>query len=76
MKQEKMYRYLGKNGLFTTHIELLKIDPLPMVKLIADKGKLLTDGEEKVYFITTFPEEVDKWTEVDDPYDNEQVNNN
>lgn len=68
MKQEKMYRYLGKNGLFTTHVELLDIAPLPMIKLIADEGMLLTDGQEKVYFITVFPEDVEKWTEVKDPY--------
>jgi hypothetical protein len=67
MKQEKMYRYLGKNGLFTTHVELLNINPLPMIKLIANEGYYLTNGEKTAYSITIFPEEVEQWYEMENP---------
>ena len=46
MTQSKLYKYLGRNGNIVTPILLEKIDPIPMVKLVADSGKVLTDGKE------------------------------
>ena len=67
MKKEKMYRYLGRNGMITTHVELIDIQPLSMVKLSSEAGFLLTDGEKTAYSITVFPEEVEQWYEIENP---------
>lgn len=67
MKKEKMYRYLGRNGMITTHVELIDISPLPMVRLSAEAGFLLTDGEKTAYSIAIFPEEVEQWYEIENP---------
>ena len=37
-----------------------------MYRLIADEGKMLTDGEQKVRAIDIFAEDLGKWTEIDD----------
>lgn len=75
MKKEKMYRYLGRNGMITTWVELIDTTPLPMVRLSSDAGNILTNGEQNVYSITVFPEEVEQWQEVPKPV-KEQDNNN
>lgn len=67
MKKEKMYRYLGKNGMITTHVELLDIAPLPMIKLSSKADYKLSNGEETAYSVTVFPEDEDKWFEIPDP---------
>ncbi len=35
-------------------------------RLIADEGKILTDGEIKGYVVDIAEADVDKWSEVDD----------
>ena len=45
MKKEKMYRYLGRNGMITTWVELIDTTPLPMVRISSDAGNILTNGE-------------------------------
>ena len=44
MISKKMYRYLGRNGTITSHIQLENISPIPMISLQAEQGKILTDG--------------------------------
>jgi hypothetical protein len=65
MTKETMYRYLGRNGIITSRIKLEQIDPIPMVRLVASSGKMLTDGISVVPIITVFEEEVNNWTEID-----------
>ena len=66
MVQEKMYRYLGRNGTVTTPIKLEKIDPIIMIHLKAAQGKILTDGISKTYAVIVFEDEVENWIEIDD----------
>jgi hypothetical protein len=66
MITKKMYRYLGRNGTITTHIQLENIAPIEMVSLEARQGKILTDGVKKVYAIIVFADEIDNWHEIDD----------
>lgn len=66
MTQQKMYRYLGRNGILTTPILLEKIDPIPMVFLRASEGKILTNGVKKIYQVTVFEDEVSNWVEIED----------
>ena len=45
MTKRKMYKYLGRNGILTTRIQLDGINYIPMTELIAAEGKILTNGE-------------------------------
>lgn len=67
MTQSKLYKYLGRNGNIVTPILLEKIDPIPMVKLVADSGKVLTNGKEVTKIKTLFLDELEEWHEIDDP---------
>lgn len=66
MLKEKMYRYLGRNGTITSRILLENISPIEMMSLQASKGKILTNGQKKVYSIVIFADEVDDWYEVEE----------
>lgn len=66
MISEKMYRYLGRNGSITSKILLENIAPIPMLKITASKGKILSNGNKKTYSITVFEDEVNDWKEIDD----------
>ena len=66
MNIEKMYRYVGRNGIITSPILLENISPIPMRELTATRGKILTNGVKNVYSIIVFEDEVDNWTEIDD----------
>lgn len=65
MITEKMYRYLGRNGNITSKVLLENISPIPMFKLEAARGKILTDGTRYTYSVTVFEDEVDNWKEID-----------
>lgn len=66
MITKKMYRYLGRNGIITSAIQLENIAPIPMIELKAHQGKILTDGNKKVYTIVVFEDELSNWEEIDD----------
>lgn len=63
---EKMYRYLGRNGTITSAIQLENISPIPMRRLKAENGKLLTNGHKTVKEVIVFEDEVSEWTEIDE----------
>jgi hypothetical protein len=62
-----MYRYLGRNGIITSPILLENIAPIPLYELRAAAGKVLTDGTQFVKVKTVFEDELNNWTEIDDP---------
>ena len=66
MTKKKMYRYLGRNGILTTRILIDKADYIPMIQLIADEGKVLSNGEMLTHSITIEEEELDRWQEIAD----------
>ena len=66
MTKEKMYRYLGRNGNITSPIKLENIDPIPMIALRASTGKILTNGNENIYAVVIFEDELSDWEEIDD----------
>jgi hypothetical protein len=66
MLKSQMYRYLGRNGNITTAIKLEKIDPISMIELRAEQGRILTNGVKKVRSIIIFEDELSNWTEIDD----------
>lgn len=69
MTKNKIYKYLGRNGSIITPIVLEKIDPIPMLALTADEGKLLTNGKATYKNVSVFLDEVEDWYEIDDPKD-------
>lgn len=66
MIKEKMYRYIGKNGVITSFVLLDGISHIPMFKLTANQGFILTDGAKKVYSTFILPEELEDWKEIPD----------
>ena len=70
MKKINRYRYLGKNGILTTSVLLEGNEPIYMYRLIADEGKILTNGETYTHEVEIFSEDLNKWTEEDTQEDN------
>lgn len=66
MVKKDLYHYVGRNGFITTEIFLDGAKYYPMHRLIADEGKMLTDGELVVKSIDIFAEDLGKWTEIDE----------
>lgn len=66
MVTTKMYRYLGRNGSITSPILLENISPIPMKKLMASPGKVLTNGERFTKEIVVFEDELGEWIEIDE----------
>lgn len=66
MIKKDLYRYVGRNGIITSLIYLDDAKYYPMYRLIADQGKMLTDGDQIVKSIDIFAEELSKWTEIDE----------
>ena len=66
-----IYKYKGKNGELITVIDL-DIEHEPMVRLVADAGSYLTNGDIKTGAIDITENEIDLWSEK--PYeDNENA---
>ena len=65
MTQQKIYTYLGTNGTITSPVYLPGIYSIEKINLIADDKKVLTDGKKKVGSVIVLPEEVSRWTEID-----------
>ena len=66
MIKKNLYRYIGRNGIITSLVHLEDAKFYPMFRLIADDGKILTNGDQKLKSVDIFTEDFDKWTEVDD----------
>ena len=66
MIKKDLYRYTGRNGIITSLVHLDDIKFYPMYRLIADEGKILTDGELQVKSIDIFIEDLGKWTEIEE----------
>ena len=64
MKKTKLYRYLGRNGVVTTPIEILNAEHILMYHLVASKGKILTDGEQYTEMVDIFAEDLEQWKEI------------
>lgn len=59
-----MYRYMGTNGIIESPVHLEDIYYVRFLRLIADNGKVLTDGKIKVNSIQISEEEESKWKEI------------
>ena len=66
MTKTVLYHYLGTNGTITSPVHLEDVYYIRKFKLIADKNKILTNGETNKKMIIVSEEDVDLWKEV--PY--------
>lgn len=64
MKKNKIYRYLGRNGMITTPVLLEGVTPIIMYRLIADNNKILTNGTIKTTQVDVFEDELNDWHEI------------
>ena len=64
MIKNKIYRYLGRNGMVTTPILLEGTTPIIMYRLIADEGMILSNGQIHARMIDVFDDEVENWFEI------------
>jgi hypothetical protein len=66
MTKTVLYTYFGTNGPITSAVHLEDIYYLRKIRLIADQGKILTNGVRKTTSVIVTDEDVNKWTEVDE----------
>lgn len=66
MTKQKVYRYLGRNGMITTPVLLEGVNPIIMYRLNADANMRLTNGIITVLSVDIFEDDVDNWYEI--PY--------
>lgn len=64
MTKQVLYRYLGTNGVIESPIHLEDIYYVRLIVLTASAGKILTDGNQKVYTIKVPESEVENWREI------------
>jgi hypothetical protein len=64
MKKQVIYKYLGTNGVIESPIHLEDIYYVTNVRLTAEDGKVLTNGEQTAHSVTIPEDEVDTWSEV------------
>lgn len=67
MKRIKKYRYVGRNGILTSFVELENVPHTVIYILQADEGKLLTNGERVEKTVPVHEENLFDWHEIDDP---------
>ena len=65
MKKTVLYRYLGTNGTIESPVHLEDIYYVRLLKLQAGPGKVLTNGEQRVKYVTIAEADLDQWHEVD-----------
>lgn len=65
MKKTVLYRYLGTNGTIESPVHLEDIYYVRLLKLRADPGKVLTNGERREKFVTIAENDFENWSEVD-----------
>ncbi len=64
MTKQVLYRYLGTNGVIESPVHLEDIYYIRVNVLIADEGKILTDGVNFQTQVHCSDEELDQWREV------------
>lgn len=66
MTKEKLYRYLGRNGILTTKVFIEDAKHIVLYSLTADEGKVLTDGTRTTDNVLVYEDELSNWKEIAD----------
>lgn len=64
MIKNKMYRYLGANGVLETYVRLEGIYNIPLYELIAEGRHTLTNGDVKTNRVVIPQEDLELWHEI------------
>ena len=64
MTKQVLYKYLGTNGVIESPVHLEDIYFVRINVLIADEGKVLTNGKEEKIMVRCSDEELKDWYEV------------
>lgn len=64
MKIEKIYHYLGVNGIIESPVLLEDVYHITKIKLFADDKKILTNGNETKKMVIIPESEVNNWKEI------------
>lgn len=64
MTKQNIYKYFGRNGVIVSLVFLDYANRMDMYQLVADEGKILTNGERKVHNIIINKEDVKLWSEI------------
>lgn len=63
----KTYLYFGEEGTFTSSVVIPNAPVITYLNLQADEGKILTDGNREVPFVTVLESAANKWHEIEAP---------
>lgn len=66
MTKQVIYKYLGTNGVIESPIHLEDIYYVRLLRLMADDGKILTDGVQKIKSVKIPEAELENWQEIDE----------
>ena len=66
MIKKKLYKYLGRNGILITGVQIEGANYIPVTEITAESGKLLTNNEKFVRGIIVEDENIDSWREISD----------
>lgn len=66
MIKRDLYKYIGRNGFLISEIILDGANYAPMYRLVAEDGKILTNGEITTKSVDVYIEDLEKWKEIDD----------
>lgn len=64
MTKQNIYKYFGRNGVIVSLVFLDYANRMDMYQLVADEGKILTNGERKVHNIIINKEDLKLWSEI------------
>ncbi|MGN0171544.1 MAG: hypothetical protein ACI39E_02020 [Acutalibacteraceae bacterium] len=74
MKTKTVYRYDGDNGVIITAVALPMVRT-ELVRLIADDGMVLVNGDKTATVMDVLPDEAGNWTEIPAPSDDADEEN-
>jgi hypothetical protein len=67
MQKVNLYRYEDENGVVTiTPTPRTETDTPSRLRLVADEGMILTDGNTETPVVDILPEQADNWHEITD----------
>lgn len=64
MIKQNIYKYFGRNGVIVSLVDLDYTNRMEMYQLIADEGKILTNGIKKIHNIIINKEDLALWNEI------------
>lgn len=64
MKRTDVYRYLGTNGVIETPIKIEGAVGVKLIRLSADQGYVLYNGQIKQFQTAVTEDEVENWREI------------